>query len=134
LSKLLSANSEKTLLRNLADQVASAVTVVDLVGLMAKHGGGLLAAGGFTSNPDGASRHIVMPLLNDQSGREWLYSRADELKSVVANAEADTKGAIAELLGTLGSAAAEAEQEQLGQLRTSWGLSSPGPKPENSEG
>lgn len=117
LSHYLSDGVRITMLKNLRDLLHAGAAVSDLPGLLETGGKDMLSSGGFAVEADKTARHLLLPLLGIEAGRDFLLRNADFFRGISRSSETATKVAIREALDTM----TEPDQEpsdELKQLQT----------------
>ena len=123
LADFLSTNSRKTLLRSVADYISRGDATAGLARLLSLRDALILKEGDFGRNSDGAATNIVLPLLAEGGGLEWLVDNAALLEALVDHADATTRATIQERLqGIWRSAASPEAKAPAEQLREFWAL------------
>lgn len=120
LAALVSKNARTTMLRSLRDALLAGTDVAALDNLIATGGETLMTVGKFGDEPDKTARHIVLPLVNQESGRAVLRSEVSFFESVVAKSEPDTKAAIFEALDAVAEGD-EGQSEAVAELKRALG-------------
>jgi len=119
---LVSPSSRVTLLKTVRDQIARGTTVAGLAAFLLEGGDGLLADGAFIEEADGAVRYVVLRLLENPDGINWLAASAAKLQPWIARSDEATRNVTVERLSELWRTADDGGKEQLTKLADAWNL------------
>jgi hypothetical protein len=108
-------------MRNLRDAILTAPTVNHLPALLVAGDQTLTSLGAFAEKADDCVRHVILPLLNDQTGVTWLMDHAALAADWVRAAMPTTAAFLNDTLNTLaGEASDQARKDALKTLQTGW--------------
>jgi hypothetical protein len=119
---LVTESAKKTLCRNMRDKIFGGTNVADMSALLSLGGDSFIDNGDFASESDESVRHIILPLLSDSAGTQWLVGVAEKLKTWVSASKAETRQFLWEQLSERWKSADEAGKSLLQQLQASWSL------------
>lgn len=126
-SKLLAASARRTLLKNLRDQINSGNTIANLVDLLRLGGIDFLDAGEFKQDGDASTRHVILTLLDDPQGLQWLVENAAYLAAWVTESSSDSKAFLTDRMRARWPDMSDQDKSRLEVLAREWGLSAPKP-------
>lgn len=119
----LGDSARQTVMRNLRDAILTTSTVTDLPALLAAGGEALTGIGAFVEKADDCVRHVILPLLNDQTGITWLVDHATLAGEWVQAALPSTVTfLIARLTTLVGETSEQARKDALQTLQSGWSL------------
>ena len=95
-SKFVSKGSRTTLFKNLRDIILSGQDFANLSGFFGLAGFELLELGKFSEEADKTARHIVLPLLGQTEGIDFLGEHSTYFSKIVSMCDAETKSTIDE--------------------------------------
>ncbi len=117
----LSVNGRHTLFKNVRDKICGGTSISNLLDLLKKSPNGFFSDANFAQEPDGAVRHVVLPILsNPADGIEWLIGATAISRDWVKGSDATTQRFLAERLSALWTESDEAQKERLRILQAAW--------------
>ena len=129
----VSRDSRTTLMRLITDFVSRGETIADLPGLLQIRNSALLKEGDLTRNADGATTHIVLPLLANNSELVLLSSIASLLKPILDKADESTRATVEERLNTLWQTGESEDKSRIEQIIKDWVMTLTAPDDTSSE-
>lgn len=101
----------------MADQICSGAQVVaDMSQLVVVGTHDFLVEGAFADSPDKAVRHVILPMLSDQTGVNALLEEVDVMRDWVESSDANTEGVLTKRLEDAFSSASESDREKIIEL------------------
>jgi hypothetical protein len=119
----LTSSARQTLYRSLRDQLLPSAAL-DMAGLLSAAGEGFISEAHIDEAPDAFSRHVVLTLLENSTGLDWLDTHADAIAPVIRQAKPETRSFISEQLARYFVGAAEDQKRQatFQNLSRTWDL------------
>jgi energy-coupling factor transporter ATP-binding protein EcfA2 len=121
-TKFITRNARATLFKNLRDAILAGNATNNISALVSVGGESFLSDGKFDEAPDKVTRHIVMPLIASEEGREVLRIQTDFFARMIKSSEGDTKASILEMLDTVKAGFDKSEYEEFDNYTSSLGL------------
>lgn len=121
-SNYLTQSAKQTLFQNLRDRINGGQQIANLPHLLVIGGNGFISSAEFSDEPDDTVRHVILPLLTDQTGKDWLVANAAMVRTWVDQSKEGTRIFLTERLAELWRAAADTDKPVLLQLQTAWSL------------
>ena len=117
----LGDSARQTLMRNLRDAILTTSVVTHLPALLATGDTALTDTGAFVEKADDCVRHIILPLLNDQTGVTWLVDHAALAGEWVRAAMPTTAAFLKDTLNTLANETSDQpRKDALRTLQAGW--------------
>lgn len=116
---------DETVLKNLRDQINSGNTIPNLVGLLSLGGDDFLTSGEFAQDGDASVRHIVMSLLNESAGIQWLVENVNTLGAWVSASSDDSRKVLSGRMKERWPEMGDQDKSRLEVLASTWALPSP---------
>lgn len=121
LANTLSVVSREVLFKDIRDKIISS-DAISGVSILRSGSFSLLHEGQFGSESDKCVRHIVMPLLEQDSGRNWLLDVAGEISGWISKADLGTRRYVSERLSDLEQNEDETRHGFAVKVRSLWKL------------
>jgi hypothetical protein len=120
---MLKEEEQALLFKNLGDDLSRGAQVVELAAFITLIGDQILRHHGFETYADASVRHVILPLLQEESGLDWLIANSNSLLALVSGCVVSTRKTLVERLASSFEEADEQKKLEIKALEIEWRLS-----------